>query len=61
MRGSGRTTRPRSHAPGGMPSPARPIAFHSTPPSPGLVNENGASETDSENPTFQDTPLPRLC
>lgn len=29
-------------------------------PSPGLVNENSARETDSENPTFQDTPPPRL-
>ena len=28
----------------------------STHPCPGLVDENRASETDSQNPTFQDTP-----
>ena len=30
-------------------------------PSPDLVNENSARETDSENPTFQDTPPPHPC
>lgn len=30
-------------------------------PRPGLVNENSARETDSENPTCQDTPPLQLC
>ena len=35
--------------------------FPFRPSSPGLVNENSARETDSENPTCQDTPPLQLC